>query len=121
MTVGVKKNLTMPIVSMGILESPDRERNNPNDDNKGVLNLPGEGTDPSSYNRNGVNAGKKMCFPKRVANGESPNIGDVYCHTANGVSSSRGQGHNQEYNWSDGTDGRWSGNRNWPGGNRTGE
>lgn len=120
MAVGKKKNFPAPIVPMGIAESYDREvwDNNP----KGVLPLPGKGTDPSEYNRNGVNAGRKMCFPKRIGRGESPNdFGLVNVVTANGTASSRGQGSNQEYYWSDGLDGRWNGNREWDGGNRTGE
>lgn len=122
MTVGKRKNFPAPLVAMGVAESSDRERNNPHDDNKGVIDLPGGRTDPSEYNRNGVNAGKKMCFASRIAEGESPNkFGGVNVITANGVASSRGEGSNQEYNWSNGTDGRWNGNRNWQGGNRTGE
>lgn len=121
MTVGKRKNLPAPLVAMDAPESWDREHwdNNPD----GVIDLPGEGTDPSKYNRNNVNAGRKMCFPQRIARGESPNdFGMANVVTANGTASSRGEGSNQEYNWSDGLDGAWNRNRGWgKGSNRTGE
>lgn len=123
MAVGKKKNFPAPLVAMSVAESYDREHNNPNDDNIGVSPLPGNGTDPSEYNKNGITdkSQKKMCFSSMIAEGESPNRGDVNTVTPNGTGSSRGEGHNQEYNWSNGTDGRWNGNRGWRGGNRTGE
>jgi len=125
MAVGDKKKFPAPLVPMSVAESYDREHNNPNDDNIGVIPLPGNGTDPSQQNYNGVTNGSnasKFCFHSLVAEGESPNKGDVNVITVNGVASSRGEGHNQEYNWSKGTDGRWGGNRNWgKGANRTGE
>lgn len=124
MAVGKKKNFTMPLVPMGTAESSDRENNNPNDDNYGVLPLPGNGTDPSQHNTNGVTNGSnssKFCFHSLVADGESPKKGDVYTVTANGTGSSKGEGYNQEYNFSEGLSGRWNGNRGWKGGNRFGE
>lgn len=122
MTVGKRKNFMMPLVAMGVPESYDREHNNPNDDNQGVSDLPGNGTDPSEYNDGSIRTGtKKYCFHSKVAEGESPNRGDVYLVGANGCTSSKGEGYNQEYNWSKGTDGNWGKNRGWPGGNRTGE
>lgn len=62
----------------------------------------------------------KISFVDRVADGESPNKGDVNMITANGVSSSKGQGKNSEYNWGYGTDGIFNKNRDWDGGNLTG-
>lgn len=124
MTVGKRKSLPAPLVPMSVRESYDREHDNPNDDTNGVIPLPGDYTDPSEYNKNGITdkSSKKMCFPSHVARGESPNgFGFVNTVTVNGTGSSRGQGSNQEYNWSDGLSGRWNGNRNWPGGNRTSE
>lgn len=95
--------------------------NNPD----GVLNLPGEGTDPSETNKNGITnkSGKKMCFPSMLGETESPNkFGGVNTITANGVASSRGEGHNQDYNWGGNTGGIWNKNRGWgKGANRTGE
>lgn len=68
----------------------------------------------------GYKDSKRICFPCNVGEGESPNKGDVNVNTANGVSSSQGQGHNQAYNYWKGNSGIWNKNRDWPGGNRTG-
>lgn len=122
MAVGKKKNFPAPLVPMGVAESYEREEMDNNPD--GVLPLPGEGTDPSEYNDGSPRSGtKKLCFHSLVAEGESPNkFGGVNTVTANGVASSRGEGHNQEYNWSKGLSGRWNKNRDWgKGSNRTGE
>ena len=119
MAVGNKKKFPSPVVPMSVPEASKRDWDcNPD----GVLPLPGNGTDPSDYNNNGISAGRKMCFPSRIGRGESPNdFGYVNTVTVNGTGSSRGQGSNQEYNWSDGTDGYFNKNREWPGGNRTSE
>lgn len=89
---------------------PPMSDNNPD----GPYPLPDDNLNGCRY-RNG-----KVSFVDRVAAGESPNKGDVNMITANGVSSSRGQGKNCEYNWGESTDGRWGKNRDWKGANLTG-
>lgn len=92
------------------------ERNKDNQPNKtGVLDIPSYNTDPANKKRG------KLCLHSAVANGESPNTGDVNALTPNGVSSSKGQGKNQQYNWGNGTDGFWNRNEDWSGGNLTGQ
>lgn len=63
----------------------------------------------------------KFDFVGKVEKGESPCAPDTYQVTANGVSKSRGQGNNAQYNWGDGLDGEWNQNRDWKGGNMTGQ
>lgn len=65
----------------------------------------------------------RICFPCNLGETESPNkTGGVNMVTANGISSSRGQGLNNQFNWGDrGTDGAWNdSDGEWSGGNLSG-
>lgn len=73
------------------------------------------------WDLNGCESSKKMSFVDMVAKGESVNAPDVIVQTANGISRTMDEGMNQQYNWGDGTSGEWTNNRNWKGGNLSGE
>lgn len=105
-----KNKLTLPVLAVEITSAPMYD-NNPS----GQSELPDD--DLCGYrNPNTMN------FVDNVADGESPLDNDVNVITANGVSNARGQGKNAQYNWGDGgTDGYWNKNRDWKGGNMTGQ
>lgn len=106
-----KKNMNLPIAMSSEYTPPVIPDNNPD----GPSPLP-------DYNLEGARSMKgKIPFSEWVAQGESANIGDVNIVNANGVASSKGQGYNQQYNWHKGTGGIWNEDREWDGGNRTGE
>lgn len=106
------KNYDISFASYGFSE----RRNKDNQPNKtGVLDIPSYNTDPANKKRG------KLCLHSYVAKGESPNDGDVNALTPNGVSSSKGQGKNQQNNWWNSVDGHWGDNTGWDGGNLTGQ
>lgn len=100
-------------VAMDAYEAPPVPDNNKA---SGLLSVPDYSTDPSAGNY----TKGRFDFAGLVAQGESANIGDINVQTANGVSSSKGQGKNCQYNWVNGSDGEWNKNCNWSGGNLTG-
>lgn len=102
-----------PIVIGGEYSPPQIPDNNPD----GVMKKPDYSSDPSAGNY-GKN---KFDFAGLVGKGESPNVGDVNVITPNGIASSKGQGNNCQYNWWKGNSGIWNKNKEWDGGNRTGE
>ncbi len=90
----------------------------------GVMSLPDEDmvTRRSGSGATRRGDGQRINFPGLVAKGEGPLPNDVNVVTVNGVSQSHGDGHNEAYNWGNGTDGAWNKNRGWgKGSNRTGE
>ncbi len=83
----------------------------------GVLDEPNYRTDPSA----GYYGKGKFDFVGLVADGGSPNTGDVYVQTANGVSSSKGQNKGAQYNYpEESSDGDWNDGMVFSGGNLTG-
>lgn len=120
-----KKKVTIPgsqigygaTVSEGDVK-PKLWDNNPD----GVLDLPSDSTDPSKgYTHHNMSGTERLSFTAMIANGESREDGDVNVNTADGIASSKGQGSNQQYNFDNGTGNIWNKNREWSGGNRTGE
>lgn len=120
-----KKKVTIPgsqigygaTVSEGDVK-PKLWDNNPD----GVLDLPSDSTDPSKgYTHHNMGGTERLSFTAMIANGESREDGDVNVNTADGIASSKGQGSNQQYNFDNGTGNIWNKNREWSGGNRTGE
>lgn len=91
-------------------EPPKPRDNNPD----GPSNLPND--ELYAYRRNDL-YGKRICFPSDIGRGESAGGDDVNVITADGISNSRNKGKGMQYNWGEGTDGRWNKNDDWNGGN----
>lgn len=104
------KGKIYPTIAIGEYTPPPVSDNNPN----GPSNLPDDRLEGDPYPKG------KFMFADLVAGGESPFSPDVNTVTANGVSKSRGQGDNCQYNYWEGNSGIWNKNRDWKGGNLTG-
>lgn len=93
-----------------------------NNPSSGLLPIPDYSTDPANgYSKSNVGGTDRFSFTALIGKGESPKDGDVNVNTANGVSNSKGQGFNQQYNWGKGNSGIWNKNDDWDGGNMTGQ
>ena len=85
---------------------------------KGVMKLPDYSTDPSNQPRT---KNFKLNFATMYGAGEGAIPDEVTSVTANGISRSKGEGHNQRMPYSAGRDGDYNRSIGWQGGNRTGE
>lgn len=102
-------NMIVP-ASVGEYSPPPISDNNPS----GPSNLPDDRLEGARDIKD------KFAFADLVAKGESPAAPDVNTVNANGVSKSRGQGKNCQYQWGDSLSGEWNENRDWEGANLTG-
>ena len=108
--------LGYPSAAVDAFTPPPRSDNNPD----GPYSKPSYASDPSrGYPSENIGGTKRFSFTELVGQGESPNKGDVYVNTANGVSSSKGKDKGCQYNWGDGEDGIWNDNK-FDNGNLTG-